>query len=322
MKLVRTRLAKGGVLLMSTPDASVYASHGDNPFHVREMTCTDFGRLLSESFDHHRILRQHVATGSAIVDLTDGPRNNGNSSRFAAYTLQQHDDGWRLESGIPHTYLLGVASDAPVDALVANSVLLDPDLTLAHDVDMQAQRDKLQGLYDDNRREVAELKAALEQSERPRPRSAARPRSGQRPPVVPAPGRRAAHRSTVRRGRPGHRRRHGNRPARRRVARRATQGRGGFGQPDLAAAVGHRQRTTRARCGTRGAPAAAVLEVHVAGRAAWTGEVPRRRRTSRAAGHPAARRLRSGAGASGGRPARADDRDAAAAATGLRRARR
>ena len=164
MKLIRSRLAEGGVVLMSTPDASVYASHGDNPFHVHELTFTDFGQLLSESFDHHRILRQQVVTGSAIVDLDDRNRTDGGSQGFSAYTLQQSDGGWRLGNGVPHTYLLGVASDATVDALVANSVLLDPDLTLAHDADMQAQRDKLQGLYDDSRREVAELKASLERA--------------------------------------------------------------------------------------------------------------------------------------------------------------
>jgi GT2 family glycosyltransferase/SAM-dependent methyltransferase/glycosyltransferase involved in cell wall biosynthesis len=162
MKLIRARLADGGVLLMSTPDTTEYAAHDDNPFHVHELSLDAFGQLLSESFDHHHVLCQQVTTGSTIVDLGESDRADGEHRGFAAYTLQQQGDGWELAAGVPHTYLLGIASDRPVESLVTNSVLLDPDLTLARDADMQAQRDILQRLYDDSRQEVADLKHALE----------------------------------------------------------------------------------------------------------------------------------------------------------------
>jgi GT2 family glycosyltransferase/glycosyltransferase involved in cell wall biosynthesis len=142
----------------------VYEAHGDNPFHVHELSLEAFGQLLAESFEHHHILCQQVTTGSTIVDLGGGAAESGQQRDFAAYTLQQRGAGWELQSGAPHTYLLGIASDRPVDSLIANSVLIDPALTLARDSDMQAQRDKLQQLYDDSRREVADLKAGLERA--------------------------------------------------------------------------------------------------------------------------------------------------------------
>ncbi|MGH3777936.1 MAG: glycosyltransferase [Pseudonocardiaceae bacterium] len=126
--LVRRLLAPGGLFLTSTPDVTVY-SHGhgnDNPFHVRELTEPEFRALLGGAFGHVAILRQNVAVGSLITGDAQGPPV-ANALRRAP------DGGWRVTAEMPHTYLLGVASDAALPELPELSALVDPELTLVRD---------------------------------------------------------------------------------------------------------------------------------------------------------------------------------------------
>jgi GT2 family glycosyltransferase/SAM-dependent methyltransferase len=127
--VVRRLLVPGGLFLTSTPDVDVYShEHGnDNPFHVRELTEPEFRTLLSGSFGHVAILRQNVAVGSLIT----GEAAPG--SRIVQSLRKEPEGGWRVTSGSPHTYLLGVASDAALTELPELSVLVDPDLTLVRD---------------------------------------------------------------------------------------------------------------------------------------------------------------------------------------------
>jgi GT2 family glycosyltransferase/2-polyprenyl-3-methyl-5-hydroxy-6-metoxy-1,4-benzoquinol methylase len=126
--LVRRLLTPGGLFLTSTPDVTVYShEHGnDNPFHVRELTEPEFRALLHGSFTHAAILRQNVAAGSLVTGATPG-------SRIAQSLHRAPDGGWRVARELPHTYLLGVASDAALPELPELSVLVDPDLTLVRD---------------------------------------------------------------------------------------------------------------------------------------------------------------------------------------------
>ncbi|MDQ3761487.1 MAG: glycosyltransferase [Actinomycetota bacterium] len=125
--VVRGLLAPGGLFVTSTPDVTVYShEHGnDNPFHVRELTEPEFRTLLDGSFSHVAILRQNVAAGSLIT---------GEPSRALSGIVQSlrrtPDGGWQVAPELPHTYLLGIASDAPLPELPGLSVLVDPDLTL------------------------------------------------------------------------------------------------------------------------------------------------------------------------------------------------
>ena len=153
--VVRRLLAPGGLFLTSTPDVAVYSHvHGnDNPFHVRELTEPEFRALLGGSFGHVAILRQNVAAGSLIASATPGPA-------IAQSLRRAPDGGWRVAAEVPHTYLLGVASDAALPELPQLSVLVDPDLALVRDAHraLAEQRDRitqLSGELDDERRHAA-----------------------------------------------------------------------------------------------------------------------------------------------------------------------
>lgn len=167
MALVRRKLAAGGVFLTSTPDVDVYShEHGnENPFHLRELREPEFHDLLSSSFAHVAVLRQNVATGSVMA--VDKPSDGvvlGQSLHRAG------DGGWEVTGGLPHTYLVGVASDEPLRQVPSLAVLTDPALTLleravtnaaARERD-QASADLAHALdqYRESRVEVDELKAS------------------------------------------------------------------------------------------------------------------------------------------------------------------
>ncbi|MGH3913971.1 MAG: glycosyltransferase, partial [Pseudonocardiaceae bacterium] len=132
MALVRGLLAPGGLFLTSTPDITVYShEHGnDNPFHVRELTEPEFRELLGGSFGHFAVLRQNVAVGSLI---TGDPQREASWSGAGQSLQRDPDGGWSLTEELPHTYFLGIASDAPLPVVPEFSVLIDPDLSLVRD---------------------------------------------------------------------------------------------------------------------------------------------------------------------------------------------
>jgi O-antigen biosynthesis protein len=151
--VVRRLLAPGGLFLTSTPDVDVYShEHGnDNPFHLRELTEPEFQALLGGSFGHVAILRQNVAVGSLITgEATPGSRMA--QSLMAQSLRRTPEGGWRVASGSPHTYLLGIASDAALPELPELSVLVDPDLTLVRDAHRALAQE---------RHQAAELRAEL-----------------------------------------------------------------------------------------------------------------------------------------------------------------
>ncbi|HEX2289736.1 MAG TPA: class I SAM-dependent methyltransferase, partial [Pseudonocardiaceae bacterium] len=148
--VVRRLLAPGGLFLTSTPDVAVYShQHGnDNPFHVRELTDAQFRTLLGDSFNHVAVLRQNVAVGSLITgQAQQGPA--------VAHSLRQAPDGgWRVTADLPHTYLLGVASDAALPQLPQLSALVDADLTLVRNAQRALAQE--QGRTFELRTELAE----------------------------------------------------------------------------------------------------------------------------------------------------------------------
>ena len=125
MSLVRDRLAPGGIFFTSTPDILVYThQHGnENPFHVKELTEPQFRALLGGAFRHVSVLRQNVAVGSVLT----GDREHG--PVLAQQVRRTGEDSWSVGTGTPHTYLVGIASDHPVEVPAA-ATMLDPDHTL------------------------------------------------------------------------------------------------------------------------------------------------------------------------------------------------
>lgn len=57
---IANMLAPGGRLVISTPDPQFTAPYGDNPYHLREMTESQFMELLQEGFKHVVMLKQWV----------------------------------------------------------------------------------------------------------------------------------------------------------------------------------------------------------------------------------------------------------------------
>ncbi|CAL99457.1 GT2 family glycosyltransferase [Saccharopolyspora erythraea NRRL 2338] len=171
LALVRNRLVRGGLFLVSTPDTAVYQhEHGnDNPFHVKELTAPEFESLLEGAFRHVALLKQNVAVGSVMTPADPGDPDTAIDG-VRLQTLRQGEDRWTVEPGLPHTYLVGIASDRQLPKLPGSAVLLDAGLTLAHGAGgaVVEQRDtavadvaKLNRLYQRSRVEAEELKATI-----------------------------------------------------------------------------------------------------------------------------------------------------------------
>ncbi len=178
LHLVKSRLTSGGLLLMSTPDTDVYtAEHGnDNPFHVKEMSRSQFEGLLQGSFRHVALLEQNVAVGSLLKPAEPDAAADG----VYLNTLRRNDsaEAWQVEEGVPHTYLVGLASNRRLPKLPASAVLLDADRHLV-DVAGGAETDSLvrerdaavsevsrvNELYQRGRGEAEDLKKSITQLE-------------------------------------------------------------------------------------------------------------------------------------------------------------
>ena len=64
---VRRVLRPNGLLIISTPDRDNYTNPAPNPFHLRELTRSEFMNLLSDYFAHVTLLVQHPIVGSVLA---------------------------------------------------------------------------------------------------------------------------------------------------------------------------------------------------------------------------------------------------------------
>ncbi|GAA0508494.1 hypothetical protein GCM10011581_19510 [Saccharopolyspora subtropica] len=178
LRLVKSRLVQGGLFFSSTPDTAVYShEHGnDNPYHVKELTAREYEELLEGAFRHVAVLKQNVTVGSLLAPADHGDPDTAIEG-VRLQTIKQDNGSWTVRQGVPHTYLLGIASDRHLPKLPAAAVLTDADLTLIRrggDVaPIIEQRDaavadvaKLNELYQRNRAEADELKAAIARLEK------------------------------------------------------------------------------------------------------------------------------------------------------------
>jgi GT2 family glycosyltransferase/ubiquinone/menaquinone biosynthesis C-methylase UbiE/glycosyltransferase involved in cell wall biosynthesis len=117
-------LAPGGQLILSSPEASVYShAMAVNPFHVRELTRDELAALLERRFAHVRLWGQRPAIGTFTYGLEPMSRQ---AARLTALTVE--GDAVRPELGaLPSPwYLLAVASQAPLDSVNLDTVIVEP----------------------------------------------------------------------------------------------------------------------------------------------------------------------------------------------------
>jgi SAM-dependent methyltransferase len=100
-------LAPGGLLLISTPNASQYLV--ENEFHVREFGHDEFAGLLRERFGSVRLLYQHNWLTSAVLEEGDLGESGG------ARELDLHLTKVRAADPGDELYLLALCGDGDVD---------------------------------------------------------------------------------------------------------------------------------------------------------------------------------------------------------------
>ena len=66
IKSIARLLRKDGLLIISTPNPEITKLYGVNPYHLREMTSSEFHELLAVRFPHIRILEQRVRNSIAF----------------------------------------------------------------------------------------------------------------------------------------------------------------------------------------------------------------------------------------------------------------
>jgi GT2 family glycosyltransferase/SAM-dependent methyltransferase/glycosyltransferase involved in cell wall biosynthesis len=165
---VRRVLRPGGLLVISTPNRLVYeTTEGGNPFHVKELSDTEFEPLLAGHFANRRVFAQRVAEGSRI-DAIDDPGPDRRTFR-----IERQGDEWAEVGPPPPYYMIALVSDAELPPEATGSTLLDHSLGLLRSSERHISERYGQALDDRDRthaaREVvhaevaARLKTALAQ---------------------------------------------------------------------------------------------------------------------------------------------------------------
>jgi len=116
----RRLLRPEGLFLVSTPDREIYSEAADyhNPFHVKELSRTEFTELLTGYFGHVAMWTQSVVVGSIFrsVDESLEGLEHGDAVNVV-------DGTWKRDALPAPPYLLAVASATSLPALPAVSVL-------------------------------------------------------------------------------------------------------------------------------------------------------------------------------------------------------
>ena len=113
-------LRAGGLFIVSTPDRDNYspAETPANPYHVQELTRTEFETLLGSRFQHVGLLSQRPVFGSVMLP------SSGNDATPLSYE-RRGNDHFEGSVGLSRPqYYFALASDAPLPALPA-SIYID-----------------------------------------------------------------------------------------------------------------------------------------------------------------------------------------------------
>ena len=117
---VRRVLRPGGRLIISSPERDIYspAQQAPNPYHVRELTRSEFEALLSGSFRHVALYGQRPCLGAVLV--AEASTNNLN------ITFERRGEtSIEASAGLPRpVYWVAVASDSVIRA-ASTSLYID-----------------------------------------------------------------------------------------------------------------------------------------------------------------------------------------------------
>jgi GT2 family glycosyltransferase/SAM-dependent methyltransferase len=149
----RRVLRPGGVLVVSTPNRTLYSeqSEQDNPFHLHELDDTEFREAVSSRFAHTTFRSQRAQSGSRI-DPMDAPEAEPSESVFRVEYL---GGSWQEVSSPPPFYMLAVASDDPLPGLSDGSSLVDYTLAIVRQAGEDAAA-RITAAYDDASRSAKE----------------------------------------------------------------------------------------------------------------------------------------------------------------------
>ncbi len=154
-----------GLLIISTPDREAYdEAAGENPFHVRELSRTEFSELLRSRFANVATWGQRTVSGSALtaIDPVDP-----SPQRARTFFVEQVDEEWRpIEQPAP-LYVVAVASNGPLALPPVESTLGDPGIQIVRAAERAAAEraqiavQPLQQHVTELSREVAALRARM-----------------------------------------------------------------------------------------------------------------------------------------------------------------
>ncbi len=104
LRSIADLLGPDGKVVLSTPNPGITACYGDNPYHLREMTDTQFMELLQPFFKHAVMLNQWINPGILIA-----PQNFAEGQATSTRAM----DG-KIEEGLPAAYI-AVCSQEPLE---------------------------------------------------------------------------------------------------------------------------------------------------------------------------------------------------------------
>lgn len=147
LKEIKRTLKKDGVLLISSPNHSVYKKRGENHFHIKELDYLEFKLLLETKFKNVKFFSQQFEICNAIVTDQDSMGEFNRIRRF--------EDA---------EYLIAICSDGELPELKSRAFVRD-DNELEKLMDWAISTDKLNLQKDEHIKildtEIAELRKSI-----------------------------------------------------------------------------------------------------------------------------------------------------------------
>ena len=111
-----------GLFIISTPNPEITKLYGANPYHLREMTLSEFREILKPYFLHIKIVEQRVRSSIAFDDID----NTNKSDNYLKLTGEKND-----ENVIPLAFI-AICSNRPIGN-VKPLVVFDDEVDLIQD---------------------------------------------------------------------------------------------------------------------------------------------------------------------------------------------